>query len=1664
MRTIGDSTSDTSALSVTSEPETIRVIENTTDGRAIVVDDPAVLFLGDYSRQGNDLLIEHEGESHLIADYFGSATPANLAAPNGAFLEADLVSTLAGDPFGGQYAQAGGGNAAQIGKVIKLEGAATSTSADGTKTPLAIDTPVYQGDVIETGAGSKLGISFVDKTVFSMSADARMVLDELIFDPANVGNSSMNFNLVQGAFVFVTGDIAPTGNMKIDTPVATMGIRGTTPRVVINTDLGVSEFTILPDPDTGKIGSYVIINKETGAILGTVRSTADKWVVTSLSNEAVKINKTGLDLLEDQVALDEIQDVFSRSLGDRAEIDGANSFQRIGFDATASDDGDGPEDGGAGDDPNGDGGVLADGSNNDDPPVASDDEFATDDNTTISTGLNVVVNDNNNGVDIDPEGFPINVSQINGQDLVFVGSVASVPLPSGAILLIESDGDITYSPNGAYDFLGLNDVDQDIFEYTIVDDGGQTDIGTITVTLTGRNEQPVVTNVDISGFSDSFTENADTGNNTNIRMAFGEVEFADTDASDTHTPSAGAPDVVWTQGSGAEVDLGPIGSIALTLTETSADPAPVLTFNPGPPPVLTSRPAPVEGDVAWQYSVAEADIDFLALGETLTLIYPITITDDSGVGGGNSGDEPDSVTQNVVITITGTNDAPQIGVLTDVDHTFTDGSALLSTSGSFGVIDVDVTDVVSITDVSVVTAGQDTDAQGADLSNAELLDLFVPRSGVEVINGETTGTVSWDFNAAANTFDYLALGETLTLTYTITLTDDNGANSLSETQDVVITIEGTNQEPIITVNNPDDVAETFVDGSALLSTDGSFIVSDVDTTDIITIAGITVLTDGQDVDAQNAHLSTAGLLDLFSPRSGVEIPNNDNEGVVEWTFNADAQTFDYLALGETLTVTYRVETLTDDNGPDSLTAIQDIVITIEGTNQQPQITVNNPADVAETFTDGSVLLATNGSFDVSDVDTTDVVTISGVTVATVGQDSDAQGAALDDTALLALFTPKTGVEVTGTDNAGTVTWDFTAAAQTFDYLALGETLTLTYTVTLTDDNGASSLTNTQDVTITIEGTNQQPVISLVGTDSATSALTEGIAPLTDSGTISVSDADTTDTVSVALDGVTVGGTGAGVNPLTTAALEGFFSVGPVPVVGTAGNEGDIAWSFDSGSEIFDFLAKDETLELTYKVDVSDGNGGTATTDVVVTITGTNDAPTGLTPAFNYTLTEDTGIVSGNLGVSVAFSGADAPQDVDASDILSGNVSYNNDATWSGGTLSAAQIAALTAQISVVSANQWDYKVANADVQFLKAGETITLSFGFNATDDSGAANNSTQTQTVTITIQGTGETPVISSSTSAFTYVEGDGARAIDSTISLSDVDSTTLTGATVTIGTGFQAGTDTLEFVNQNGISGILINNVLTLSGTANVADYEAALQSVAFQVEPGALTPLNATREFSFSVTDDAGLGSNVTTVTAAVSNANIINGTPGNDQGTASLYGTGANDRIRGFAGNDEIEGQGGNDIIDGGTGSDIIGGGAGDDIIFTDGDFNDIAGGPGNDYLLAVGNFNNLEGGSGNDEFQILAGSLGTTIADYTEGEDVINLETLLGPSSGFDPNDPTSTISVESDGLNPATLAVDGQNLAMLESVSPGEFISIIYDSSQAAIQVEVQFGSGGGPS
>ncbi len=145
------------------------------DGPSVTVPDAAVLFSANFMRLGDDLwLAGPDGELIVIEGYFAQGELPVLLAPSGAMLTPDVVAALVGPMGPGQYAQLQLAQGAEpIGQVETLVGTATAIRATGETVALIVGDPVFQGDVIQTGDGAELGITFIDGTVFSISANAR---------------------------------------------------------------------------------------------------------------------------------------------------------------------------------------------------------------------------------------------------------------------------------------------------------------------------------------------------------------------------------------------------------------------------------------------------------------------------------------------------------------------------------------------------------------------------------------------------------------------------------------------------------------------------------------------------------------------------------------------------------------------------------------------------------------------------------------------------------------------------------------------------------------------------------------------------------------------------------------------------------------------------------------------------------------------------------------------------------------------------------------------------------------------------------------------------------------------------------------------------------------------------------------------------------------------------------------------------------------------------------------------------------------------------------------------------------------------------------------------------------------------------------------------------
>jgi VCBS repeat-containing protein len=634
------------------------------------------------------------------------------------------------------------------------------------------------------------------------------------------------------------------------------------------------------------------------------------------------------------------------------------------------------------------------------------------------------------------------------------------------------------------------------------------------------------------------------------------------------------------------------------------------------------------GNLAWSFDSGSEAFDYLDENETLTLAYTVTVTDDSGA----------TDTQTVTVTITGTNDAPVISVGggDSAAETLAETNGGLTTDGTLSVVDVDRSDAVTAEVTSVEATGT---LAGLVPDNAALQAMLSVTAGSIAADTGAAGNLAWAFDSGSEAFDYLDENETLTLAYTVTVTDDSGA---TDTQTVTVTITGTNDAPVIS-GVASDLSGAVVENAAgdmepaqSAPLTGQIVFSDADASDTATAstntaeADLVYIPSGSDESgALPAGLDAAAIRAAFSISP---------EGA--WSFDAADLDLEQLGEGDTVTLTYLVA-VTDDSGEADTV---EVVITLTGTNDAP-VVAEAGSDLTgalseSTSADASQDTPLSGQIALSDVDAGDTavatVTTGDASLEYTPDGGEAPGtmpAGLDAAAILSAFS-------IGEDGA----WSYDASTLELEALAAGDTIRLTYPVTVTDGHGA---TDTVDVTITITGTNDAPAISLE--DSVlTGAITENAAgdevpPQEDiaTGQIVFSDVDTGDmpVASVVaadaelvftLDGGEVAPLPEG---LDAAAIRAAFSVTP---------EG--AWSYDASALDLEALGKDDTITLTYTVTVDDGSGtdnAASTVDVVVTLTGSNDAPSIAAASQGFGFGEEDSIESPGYGVVTTVASGDA---------------------------------------------------------------------------------------------------------------------------------------------------------------------------------------------------------------------------------------------------------------------------------------------------------------------------------------------------------------------------------------------------------------------------------------
>lgn len=167
-----------------------------------------------------------------------------------------------------------------IGNVATLTGSA-SVTRNNAATALKLKDDIFKNDVLQTSANSTLGVTFNDATTFNLTANARIAVDNFVYEDGGKANAAL-FNIAKGTVAFVAAAVAKSGDMKISTPTATIGIRGTSGLIEVPegaTAGGANNVAVklYADPD-GRVGR-IEINDRAGARLGILTQGASGFTI-----------------------------------------------------------------------------------------------------------------------------------------------------------------------------------------------------------------------------------------------------------------------------------------------------------------------------------------------------------------------------------------------------------------------------------------------------------------------------------------------------------------------------------------------------------------------------------------------------------------------------------------------------------------------------------------------------------------------------------------------------------------------------------------------------------------------------------------------------------------------------------------------------------------------------------------------------------------------------------------------------------------------------------------------------------------------------------------------------------------------------------------------------------------------------------------------------------------------------------------------------------------------------------------------------------------------------------------------------------------------------------------------------------------------------------------
>ena len=663
-------------------------------------------------------------------------------------------------------------------------------------------------------------------------------------------------------------------------------------------------------------------------------------------------------------------------------------------------------------------------------------------------------------------------------------------------------------------------------------------------------------------------------------------------------------------------------------------------------------------DGTWSYTI-DGDFSALAAGETATVSFQYYADDTRGFDGTDGINESSiSEPKTITLTITGTNDQPIVeNVVRGVDEIIYENSDQnAEDTNQDGILrndegDMTVTGQLTVSDEDVNDTHTFAQVENTVQSDNELIDA---EDLTVVVNPDGSYSMTGDFTA-------LAAGETVTVTFQYTATDSSMGseeNNTSEPKIVSITITGTNDQPVVEAINANETLISGETGQVLID------VQDIADSGEVGSVQYTYFTVYETTTLSiNANSTGTPFIDTY-----LYLLRNDGDLTTDDYIQAND---DWAGLNSYIYAVLQPGEYVAAVGGYSM-SLDEVISGINNTSYSTgEITLifnaNHDITIYDTTMNNSVFYETHDATDIPGLDDTqeDVLTSFNSTLATATDDD------VNDTHTYHKLGTETIDNQLVTDFNVVVNEDGTySVSGNFNPLAAGETATVTFYYYADDGRGfggtdginESSISEPKAVTLTITGTNDQPIVQniVMGLDETIYEThdenpwddwthvfpfynpdMDGGIGLNDEyrnwiqGTLTASDEDVNDTHTFALADMTPSQNPNtqivhNVNYDTNGVLWGGRGVVDVAFTSSAIDASDVSidailLSSDNGTDNdtefylvgdFDALAAGETATVTFKYYATDSSdfqtpGESNTSEyktVSITVTGTNDQP------------------------------------------------------------------------------------------------------------------------------------------------------------------------------------------------------------------------------------------------------------------------------------------------------------------------------------------------------------------------------------------------------------------------------------------------------------------------